>query len=114
MVFRHEMVRSFMANYEISLSIYKSLIKKNVLVEDKIKNLSFFDTRQRISWVLKCLIDRFGIQEKEGILINFPITRQDLADLSSSSIEAVDVFIRKAKNNGMIDRKDGFILIKKS
>ncbi|MGM9887290.1 MAG: Crp/Fnr family transcriptional regulator [Lactococcus sp.] len=58
------------------------------------------------------LIDSFGIQKKDGILINFAITNEDIANFCGISTRtSVNRIIHDLKEEGVIDIIDNLIMI---
>jgi CRP-like cAMP-binding protein len=66
---------------------------------------------QRIAQILLKLADKVGISEKGGIMINLPLTRQDLADMAGTTVEtAIRVMSRFTKSK-IIRPADGKIFL---
>ncbi len=64
-----------------------------------IKSLAVDRVEQRIAQILLKLADKVGISEKGGIMINLPLTRQDLADMAGTTVEtAIRVMSRFTKS----------------
>jgi len=54
---------------------------------------------QRIAHILLKLAGKVGVSEKGGIMINLPLTRQDLADMAGTTVEtAIRVMSRFTKS----------------
>jgi CRP/FNR family transcriptional regulator len=64
-----------------------------------IKSLAVDRVEQRIAHILLKLADKVGVSEKGGIMINLPLTRQDLADMAGTTVEtAIRVMSRFTKS----------------
>lgn len=64
-----------------------------------IKSLAVDRVEQRIAHILLKLADKVGISQKGGIMINLPLTRQDLADMAGTTVEtAIRVMSRFTKS----------------
>ena len=64
-----------------------------------IKSMAVDRVEQRIAHILLKLADKVGISEKAGIMINLPLTRQDLADMAGTTVEtAIRVMSRFTKS----------------
>jgi len=64
-----------------------------------IKSLAVDRVEQRIAHLLLKLADKVGVSEKGGIMINLPLTRQDLADMAGTTVEtAIRVMSRFTKS----------------
>ncbi|KUO49257.1 MAG: hypothetical protein APF76_02975 [Desulfitibacter sp. BRH_c19] len=97
--------------YEVAFSLGQSAIKKCILAENKIKSICFSSVEKRIIWVFRNFIEKFGIKCNEGILMNFYVSRKDIAELSACSIEMVDLFLKTSKKNLIIVRVNDKFLI---
>jgi CRP-like cAMP-binding protein len=64
-----------------------------------IKSLAVDRVEQRIAHILLKLADKVGVPEKGGVMINLPLTRQDLADMAGTTVEtAIRVMSRFTKS----------------
>ena len=58
------------------------------------------------------LADQLGQQERGGVFIPLPLARQELADLTGTTIEtAIRIMSRWGKDDVLRTEKDGFVLI---
>ncbi len=64
-----------------------------------IKSLAVDRVEQRIAQILLKLAGKVGVSEKGGVMINLPLTRQDLADMAGTTVEtAIRVMSRFTKS----------------
>ena len=64
-----------------------------------IKSLAVDRVEQRIAHILLKLAAKVGVSEKGGVMINVPLTRQDLADMAGTTVEtAIRVMSRFTKS----------------
>jgi CRP/FNR family transcriptional regulator len=76
-----------------------------------IKSLAVDRVEQRIAHILLKLAGKVGVSEKGGIMINLPLTRQDLADMAGTTVEtAIRVMSRFTKSK-IIKPADGRIFL---
>ncbi len=76
-----------------------------------IKSLAVDRVEQRIAHILLKLADKVGVSEKGGVMINVPLTRQDLADMAGTTVEtAIRVMSRFTKSK-IIKPADGKIFL---
>jgi CRP-like cAMP-binding protein len=73
-------------------------------LEGRLRNLYRGRIEQRIAHVLLDLVDRFGRQAGEGIEISFPISRQDIADLSGTTLPTASRMLGHWEQQGYIKR----------
>jgi CRP/FNR family transcriptional regulator len=79
-----------------------------------IKSLAVDRVEQRIAHILLKLADKVGVPEKGGVMINLPLTRQDLADMAGTTVEtAIRVMSRFTKSK-IIRPADGKIFLLQS
>jgi CRP/FNR family transcriptional regulator len=58
------------------------------------------------------LADRLGRDERGGVFIPLPLSRQELADLTGTTIEtAIRVMSRWGKQDVLRTEKDGFVVV---
>ncbi|HHK67286.1 MAG TPA: Crp/Fnr family transcriptional regulator, partial [Candidatus Acetothermia bacterium] len=55
--------------------------------EEALEDLAFRDIQARLSRQLLKLSDEYGVETKDGILIGFPVTHKELADMIGSARE---------------------------
>jgi CRP/FNR family transcriptional regulator len=67
---------------------------------------------KRIARLLLTLSERMGRREGETLVIPLALTRQEIADMTSTTTEtAIRVMSRWAKDNVVATRPDGFTLL---
>jgi CRP-like cAMP-binding protein len=58
------------------------------------------------------LCDQIGKRERGGVFVPMPLSRQDLADLSGTTIEtAIRIMSRWQKEDVLHTEKDGFVVL---
>ena len=60
-------------------------------------------TEERICGVLLALVDCFGIEDDDGILIDLSLTHEDLASMVGVSRQFANGALNNIKNAGIID-----------
>jgi CRP/FNR family transcriptional regulator len=67
---------------------------------------------RRMAHILLKLADRVGRAEPEGVLITIPLSRQDLADMSGTTLETAIRTISRFREQGWLaTRRGGYLLI---
>lgn len=80
----------------------------------RIMNLEYRTTPERIAYRLLTLADRFGQKHPMGILINAPIRRQDIAESVNCSRETASRELSKMHKRKLISKSDdGHIVLTK-
>ena len=66
----------------------------------------------RLARLFLKLCDRIGRQERGGIFVPMPLSRQELADLAGTTIETtIRIMSRWQKENVLYTEKDGFVVL---
>jgi len=95
----------------LSLKIIKLLASKLVQAQRKIRDLTFNDVFSRTAAQLLKLADDHGKQTDEGIKINIPLSRQELADMAGTTRETVSRVLSKFRKEKFITEQDDRIVI---
>jgi CRP/FNR family transcriptional regulator len=76
-----------------------------------IKSLAVDRVEQRIASILLKLAEKMGNAEKEGVLLNLSLTRQDLADMAGTTVETTIRVMSRFTKTKLIRPVSGKILI---
>lgn len=80
--------------------------------EETLEDLAFRDIQARLSRQLLKLSDEYGVETKEGILIGFPVTHKELADMIGSARENTTLALNRFAREGILDKSRYRIVIK--
>lgn len=69
----------------------------------RIRELSTEDVERRVAHALSRLVKRAGRQTKSGILIDFPITRQDVAEMAGTTVPTVSRILTAWAEKGLVE-----------
>jgi CRP/FNR family cyclic AMP-dependent transcriptional regulator len=83
------------------------------LHSERILNLEYRTVRERIISFIFTMSQRFGIKNKDGIIIELPLRHQDIASSINSSRETTTREMTNLTKKGFIDYNRNYILIKK-
>ncbi len=112
---------------KIPSRIFLSAVKKYPYIESEIlyhvtmrlktgieslKNIAMEDVSTRIAYQLLNLANRYGKNTPEGILIDLRITKQQLAEMTGTTVETAIRVISKLKKLGYISELNHKFLIK--
>ena len=67
-----------------------------------ISDLTILDVRKRITRILIRLLEQHGVATESGILINFKLTHQQLADMTSTARETVTKILLELQHDKLI------------
>lgn len=68
----------------------------------RIRELSTEEVEQRVARALLRLVEDSGTPTDDGIRINFPITRQEIAELTGTTLHTVSRLLSAWKNQGIV------------
>lgn len=88
-------------------AVVTMLSRKISLQVNQVLGLSFGDIRYRIAGILRYLIDTYGVQTPQGILLDLPFTHQDVADLVKSSRVSVTKIFKEFAQQGVLKKSKG-------
>ncbi len=96
----------------IALKLLKVFSRKLVFAQQKIKDLTTYnDVFSRTASQLLTLAETHGARDGSGIKLNIKLSRQELADLVSTTRETVSRVISRFKKEGAIREENGYIVI---
>ncbi|HYW34148.1 MAG TPA: Crp/Fnr family transcriptional regulator, partial [Balneolaceae bacterium] len=68
----------------------------------RIQYLATLPVKTRVACVLLKLADKFGEEDESGLLIQLPLSRKDLADMSGTSTETASRIMSQLQRDGLI------------
>lgn len=68
----------------------------------RIQELSTEEVEQRVARCILRLIDSSGEETEEGIAVNFPITRQDIAEMTGTTLHTVSRLLSAWRERGLV------------
>jgi len=84
------------------LAIIKTLGKKIEEQQEMLEELAFYDLRHRVVFWLKKLGTEFGLEEGEYLVIDLPLSHQDLANMVGATREGVSTILSSLSKEGLI------------
>jgi CRP/FNR family transcriptional regulator len=98
-------------NPELSLRLIKLMSRKLVFAQQKIRDLTFNDVFSRTASQIFKLSGDYGKKSNRGIIVDVPVTRQELADMVGTTRETVSRVISRLKKDESIDEENDRLLI---
>lgn len=90
---------------EISNSIIQSLATRLQTMENLVQNLSNVNTDARVAYVLVTLAKTYGEWQKDKVIINSPIHREDMANYAGLTRETMSRKLSALASEGIIETK---------
>ena len=82
-------------------------------MQEKIVEMATLQVEQRIAHAILRLLQQTGQESKDGIEIGFPITRQNLSEMTGTTLHSVSRYLSKWQKNGIIDSSRRRILVRR-
>lgn len=87
---------------EVTRQVLQTVGKRLEQSQEIVKQLSVYTADQRIAASLIRLAEKLGEQKQEGVLIQLPFSRQDLAAMTGTTIETVSRVMSRFSAEGLI------------
>ena len=106
------MEKILIENPVIYRNIIHSIIRKFRIVMFQMGNMAFGDAQGKVADTIIRLYSQGGIDELEGKVVNEKLTHEEIAKLIGCSRVTVTRGLNKFKDNGLIEIKEGMVIIK--
>jgi CRP-like cAMP-binding protein len=87
---------------DVTMKVLKAVGQRLEESQEIIKQLSAYTAEQRVAATLIRLAKKLGEQKQEGVLIQLPLARQDLAAMTGTTIETVSRIMSRFADRGLI------------
>src|SRR5215211_2376916 len=103
--------RVIKSNPEFALRLFSSLSERLRQSDEVIESLLHREVSTRLATLLVNLGERFGEDDRAGVLIDVRLTHQDLANMIASTREAVSKVMSELQRDGVIESRNRRIVI---
>jgi CRP/FNR family transcriptional regulator len=79
---------------------------------ESLKNIALEKVSSRIASLLLKLAEKSGVETPEGTVIDFKLTKQDIADMVGTTVETSIRTMSQFKKRGIVEEREGQIVIK--
>jgi CRP/FNR family transcriptional regulator len=79
---------------------------------ETLKNIALEKVGSRIASLLLKLAEKSGVETSEGTVIDFKLTKQDIADMVGTTVETSIRTMSQFKRRNLIEERDGQVVIK--
>lgn len=100
------------SNAKLTLRILEVTMDRLRIANEKIEDLTFLDVRSRILRNILRLARDYGVQTPQGILVDFKLTHQQIADMVGAVRETVTKVLLELQDDHLIDIDKKRIVIK--
>ncbi|MDD3717524.1 MAG: Crp/Fnr family transcriptional regulator [Actinomycetota bacterium] len=99
-------------NPDLALEIITELGARLREAQNTIRALAMERVEWRIARVLLMLSRKAGIVEADGVSIDLPLTRQDIADMAATTVETTIRVLSNFKKMGLVETEKGKIILR--
>ncbi|MDI6873375.1 Crp/Fnr family transcriptional regulator [Candidatus Solincola sp.] len=99
-------------NPDLALEIITQLGARLREAQNTIRALAMERVEWRIARVLLMLARKAGVKGKDGVSIDLPLTRQDIADMAATTVETTIRVLSNLKKLGLVDTEKGKIILR--
>lgn len=87
---------------EFARNTYHTLGKRLQETQERIVEMATERVEQRVATAILKLVKQTGVKTEDGLLIDFPISRQDLSEMTGTTLHTVSRLISTWEGNGLI------------
>jgi CRP/FNR family transcriptional regulator, nitrogen oxide reductase regulator len=87
---------------EVTLKVLSAVGQRLQQSQEVVKQLSSYTVEQRVASVLCRLAGKLGEEREEGVLIQLPFSRQDLASMAGTTTETVSRVMSRFAQDGLV------------
>ncbi|HSK87737.1 MAG TPA: Crp/Fnr family transcriptional regulator [Anaerolineales bacterium] len=87
---------------DVTMKVLKAVGQRLEESQEIVKQLSVYTVEQRIAAALVRLAQKLGEPKQEGVLIQLPFSRQDLAAMTGTTVETVSRTMSRFSGEGLI------------
>lgn len=97
--FRHILDR----HPSVTLRVVDIMAARLRAAHERVRQLSISSVEERIAHVILVLSDKFGEQSEVGLLIQVPLTREDLASMAGTTPETASRVMSQFQKDGLVE-----------
>lgn len=106
---RYDFQRIIQHHPAVALKVIDIMARRLRSANDHVHLLSALPVEGRIAYLLLKLGKKFGEQTKDGLLLQVPLSREDLAGMTATTVESASRVISQFKKDGLICAGRGWI-----
>ena len=99
-----ELMTEFMARHPtLAVKTMQMIGSRLDTAHSRIREISTQEVEQRVAHAIIRLADEAGVKEDSGIRIDFPVSRQDIAELTGTTLHTVSRIISQWQGKGWVE-----------
>ena len=101
--FDHEITRLLMLKYpQLAINGMELVVEQFTALQNRLEQMATQRVEQRVARSILQLVRQFGTKSDEGVLIDMPLSRQDLAEMTGTNLYNVSRIMSKWEQDGII------------
>lgn len=72
----------------LTVGLLQDVERRLAITEDRLAEIAYLDVSRRIAHLVLRLVDQAGRQEEDGVWVDFPVTRQEIAALTGTTLHS--------------------------
>ncbi|MBI2196200.1 Crp/Fnr family transcriptional regulator [Candidatus Daviesbacteria bacterium] len=109
---RREFLTFIKDNAEVLFDINSRILTRFGGVLSRMEHAIFGHAQSKVASIILICAERFGVKDKNGILIPVPLTHQDIANLIGVARETVSIEMEKLQQKGLIAHRGKNLVVK--
>lgn len=110
-IHRDDFLRLLKQYPALALRVIEELGRRLREAQETIKSMAVDRVERRIARILLKLAATTGSLNEEGIVIEMPLTRQDIAEMAGTTVETAIRTMSKFRKKGLVQTKQGRVII---
>ena len=110
-IYRDDFLRLLKQYPALALGLIEELGRRLREAQETIKSMAVERVERRIARILLKLAAATGSSDEEGIVIEMPLTRQDIAEMAGTTVETAIRTMSKFRKKGLVQTKRGRVII---
>lgn len=95
----------------VAIAVLHETAQRLQNAQETIRQLSAYPVERRIATILLALAEKLGEESDGGLLIQVPLSRQELADMAGATVETTSRVISKLEHSGVVRSGRQWIVI---
>lgn len=109
---KEEFLKFIRNDNEVLFELTRRILARFGGVLTRMEYAIFGHAQSKVASIILICAERFGIKAKQGIVIQVPLTHQDIANLIGVARETVSIEMEKLQKKGLIDHQRRYLVIK--
>lgn len=99
-------------NNEVLFELTSRILMRFGGILSRMEYAIFGHARSKVASIILICAERFGIKDKQGVIIQVPLTHQDIANLIGVARETVSIEMEALQKKGLIRHQGKYLVVK--